>query len=93
MIAWTKNPAVTVIETMAYPVEKVKYPSVTMCPFNPNSDRWGTPVKIMDFVKRSCETDEGLDGYNCTQTQMIFRNLSAEVDKVTYKAAKDMLQR
>ena len=78
---------------MAYPVEKVKYPSITMCPFNANSDRWGTPVKIMDFVKRSCEKDEGLDEYNCTKVQIIFRNLSAEVDKVVFKASKEMIQR
>ena len=80
---------------MAYPVEKVKYPSITMCPFNANSDRWGTPVKIMDYVKRSCEKEEGTGEYidTCTKTQKIFRQLGEEVDKVTYKAAKEMIQR
>ena len=81
---------------MAYPVEKVRYPSITMCPHNANTDRWGTPVKILDFLQRACEEyikRKKRRSHNCTLAQTVFQQLSAEVDKTIYSAARDMLTR
>ena len=58
IIVWAANPTITVSETMTYPIEKVLFPTVTICPTNANLDRWGVPVKIFDYLKRRCPAEE-----------------------------------
>ena len=50
-----ENPKVTVVETLAHPIDEVSFPAVTICPENTNSDRWGPVIKILDYFKRHCE--------------------------------------
>ena len=49
-----KNPTITVVETLAHPIDEVSFPAVTICPQNTNSDRWGSAIKILDYFKRHC---------------------------------------
>ena len=56
--AWNENPTITIIETMAYPIEKVIFPTVTICPQTSNPDRWGPTIKIFDHFQRHCSTYE-----------------------------------
>ena len=56
-IAWIDNPAITIVETLADPIDEVSFPAVTICPENFNSDRWGPTIKILDYFERSCPKD------------------------------------
>ena len=49
-----ENPTLTVLETMTFPIEELRFPTITLCPSNPNPDRWGATIKILDYVKRKC---------------------------------------
>ena len=49
-----ESPTVTVVETLAHPIDEVTFPAVTICPQNSNSDRWGTAIKILDYFDRHC---------------------------------------
>ena len=71
---------------MTYPIEKVLFPTVTICPTNMNLDRWGVPVKVFDFLKRRCPTDQ-----NCTDIQVMFHTLSNKVWIKSYEAAKQIV--
>ena len=51
---WRKFPTKIVVETLAHPIENVSFPTVTICPQNSNSDRWGSTIKVLDYFKRSC---------------------------------------
>ena len=55
-LAWNENPTITISETMTYPIENVKFPTVTLCSRNSNPDRWGPTIKVFDYVKRRCPT-------------------------------------
>ena len=56
LTAWNENPTITIIETISYPIEKVTFPTVTICPQNSNPDRWGPTIKIFDHFQRHCST-------------------------------------
>ena len=51
---WETNPTINVIETMSYPLEKVDFPTVTLCPVSPDPDRWGFAVKLFDYLEVHC---------------------------------------
>ena len=53
-LAWNDFPTIAISETMTYPIEKVTFPAVTLCPQNSNPDGWGPAIKIFDYMKRSC---------------------------------------
>ena len=52
--AWKKHPTITEVYTMTYPIEKVTFPTITLCPENSNPDRWGPTIKVFDFFQRQC---------------------------------------
>ena len=52
--AWHDDFTVSVEETMIYPIEKVPFPTVTLCPQNTNPERWGSVIKIFDHMQRKC---------------------------------------
>ena len=58
LIVWSENPTITIIETMSYPIEKVIFPTVTLCPQNNDPDRWGPIIKIFDHFQRRCSSRE-----------------------------------
>ena len=56
LAVWIDSPSVTVVETLAHPIDEVSFPAVTICPQNFNSDRWGTTIKILDYFQWKCPT-------------------------------------
>ena len=58
ILAWSKNPTMTIIETMTYPIDRVPFPSVTICPKSSNPDRWGPVIKVFDYLQRKCPSNE-----------------------------------
>ena len=52
--AWMENPTITVVETLAHPIDEISFPAVTICPQSFNSDRWGSTIKILDFLPHTC---------------------------------------
>ena len=56
-LAWTLNPTVTKVDTINYPIEKVGFPTVTLCPENSNPQRFGPAIQVLDYLKRQCPAD------------------------------------
>ena len=54
ILAWAERPTITISESMNYPIEKIIFPSVTLCP-NSNPDRWGPIFKIFDGIRGRCK--------------------------------------
>ena len=51
---WEENPTMATIESMTSPIETLMFPTITLCPKNPNPDRWGPVVKLFDYMKQGC---------------------------------------
>ena len=45
------------METMSYPIEKIEFPTVTLCPENSNPERFGPAIQVLDYFKRKCSVD------------------------------------
>ena len=52
---WEENPTTTSIESVTSPIEDLAFPTITICPTNPNPDRWGPAIRIFDYMKRRCK--------------------------------------
>ena len=55
---WTTKPTITDIESMTGPIESLPFPAVTLCPKNPNPDRWGPIIKMFDYMQQRCTIRE-----------------------------------
>ena len=55
---WEEKPATTSIESITSPIEELTFPTVTLCPKNPNPDRWGPAIRIFDYMRRGCSHNE-----------------------------------
>ena len=51
---WNKQPTTASIETITSPIEGLTFPTVTLCPKNPNPDRWGPTIKLFDYMEQGC---------------------------------------
>ena len=40
---------------MTSPIEDLMFPTVTLCPKNPNPDRWGATIKLFDYMRQGCD--------------------------------------
>ena len=49
---WVNHP--TASETETWALERVNFPTVTLCPGEENNDRWGPTIKIFDHLNRTC---------------------------------------
>ena len=49
---WIENPINSVVLT--FPLDKIVFPTVTLCPRDSRPDRWGTAIKIFDQVNTHC---------------------------------------
>ena len=49
-----EKPVIDILETSSYPIEKVEFPTVTICPASSNSDRWGAVFKVFDHLDVVC---------------------------------------
>ena len=51
---WLENPGINIVASTTFPIEKVQFPTVTLCPKDSNPDRWGPTIKIFDNIKLTC---------------------------------------
>ena len=52
---WEENPTITTIESVTSPIEDLMFPTITLCPKNPNPDRWGPLIKLFDYMRQGCD--------------------------------------
>ena len=57
-LVWIQKPTVTAIESMNNPIETLKFPTITLCPKNPNTDRWGPTIKAFDHMRQRCNLNK-----------------------------------
>ena len=49
---WYENPIKSVVLT--FPINKILFPTVTLCPRDSRPDRWGSAIKIFDQLNSDC---------------------------------------
>ena len=49
---WYENPIKSVVLT--FPINKILFPTVTLCPRDSRPDRWGSVIKIFDQLNTDC---------------------------------------
>ena len=54
LAGWIENPIKSVVLT--FPIDKIVFPAVTLCPRDSRPDRWGTAIKIFDQLNTDCES-------------------------------------
>ena len=52
LAGWIENPIKSVVLT--FPINKIVFPTVTLCPQDSRPDRWGTAIKIFDQLNTDC---------------------------------------
>ena len=52
---WVEMPTINNLESMTSPIEDLAFPTVTICPKNPNPDRWGPAIKLFDHLLLNCK--------------------------------------
>ena len=51
---WIEEPVIDVLDSSTFSIEKVDFPTVTLCPKSSNSDRWGPMLKVFDYLNVTC---------------------------------------
>jgi hypothetical protein len=70
ILGWKDNPVITTIQSTAYPVEKIMFPTVTICDEGHNVYRWGMVVKLLDYLQMACQVDfVSNNNFNCSDSQ------------------------
>ena len=52
LAGWIENPIKSVVLT--FPLDKIVFPTVTLCPRDSSPDRWGSVIKIFDQLNTDC---------------------------------------
>ena len=52
LAGWYENPIKSVVTT--FPIDKIVFPTITMCPQDSRPDRWGSVIKIFDELNTDC---------------------------------------
>ena len=52
LAGWYENPIKSVVTT--FPIDKIVFPTITMCPQDSRPDRWGSAIKIFDELNTDC---------------------------------------
>ena len=52
LAGWYENPITSVVLT--FPLDKIVFPAVTLCPRDSRPDRWGSVIKIFDQLNTDC---------------------------------------
>ena len=55
-IVWIKEPVIDILDSTTFPIDKVEFPTVTLCPQSLNTNRWGPVIKVLDYIKVNCKT-------------------------------------
>ena len=56
-LAWSENPTVSIVETISHPIDKVEFPTITLCPENFNPQRFGPAIQVLDYFQWKCSDD------------------------------------
>ena len=52
LAGWIENPIKS--KVLTFPIDKIVFPTVTLCPQDSRPDRWGTVIKIFDQLNTDC---------------------------------------
>jgi hypothetical protein len=52
LAGWYENPIKSVVTT--FPIDKIVFPTITMCPQDSRPDCWGSVIKIFDELNTDC---------------------------------------
>ena len=52
LAGWIENPIKS--KVLTFPIDKIVFPTVTLCPQDSRPDRWGTAIKVFDQVNTDC---------------------------------------
>jgi hypothetical protein len=58
LLDWMDNPVMIYVETTDYPVEKIPFPTVTVCQKDNDPNNFQMMAKILNHVKFPCYDDE-----------------------------------
>ena len=47
---WIDEPVIDILDSASFPIEKVEFPTATLCPKSSNSDRLGPVIKTFDYL-------------------------------------------
>ena len=52
LAGWIENPIKS--KVLTFPIDKIVFPTVTLCPQDSRPDRWGTAIKVFDQLNTDC---------------------------------------
>lgn len=58
ILEWSENPTVILVETTNYPVDRIPFPSVTICQQDTSPNPWNFMEKLLNFVEYPCYEDD-----------------------------------
>ena len=73
LAGWIENPIKSVVLT--FPIDKIVFPTVTLCPRDSRPDRWGTAIKIFDQVNTDCGSKRWDPMFNSKANEIILNSL------------------
>ena len=73
LAGWIENPIKSVVLT--FPIDKIVFPTVTLCPRDSRPDRWGTAIKIFDQVNTDCGSKRWDSMFNPKANKIILNSL------------------
>ena len=83
LAGWIENPIKSVVLT--FPIDKIVFPTVTLCPQDSRPDRWGTTIKIFDQLNTNCGSKRWDFLFNLKANDLIWYSLQRfnRVKKIT----------
>ena len=80
------DPLYTVIDTISYPVQKIPFPAVTVCP--PGLDRHAFIEKFLNYVKFQCYNDYEYSANDCMESKDVKESFKFLLERI-HKMALD----
>ena len=77
LAGWNENPIKSVVLT--FPLDKIVFPAVTLCPRDSRPDRWGTVIKIFDQLNTNCGSKRWGYTFNSKLSQILFKDLREKI--------------
>ena len=79
LAGWHENPIKSVVLT--FPIDKIVFPTVTLCPRDSRPDRWGSVIKIFDQLDTNCGSNRWDSIFNLKANDLILNSLNQEKEK------------
>ena len=79
LAGWHENPIKSVVLT--FPIDKIVFPTVTLCPRDSRPDRWGSVIKIFDQLDTNCGSIRWDSIFNSKANDLILNSLNQEKEK------------